>query len=212
MTLNRVESATENDGAQEKQLIETLVTDDPNMPPPRSMTPAPGVPSGPPSPSGSPPLNPQTSLTQLKQQDSHNSQDATVPSPEPKRLMKQPTAPAGASYIGEPGRPHAQSNAPPLPTARERSMPHRSRSISGGVRHSAGWADAPLPRDGKVRGGVRSGGSAFEESRKSKGIVALLSRKKDRGKSPASGKRYPDGVLGKDGARVWLKDQWEVQR
>ena len=93
-----------------------------------------------------------------------------------------------------------------------RNMAGRSKSVSG-VARSSTWTDA-VSAGAKARNEVRFGEQAQQQQQqqqsKTKGkksILAVLSGKKSRGKSPASARRYPEGVLGKDGARVWLKDQ-----
>ena len=162
------------------QQLEQIVTDEPI----RASTPG-GQNSQPPSPSGSPPLSTKVSLPQL------------VPA--------RSRAPENRS-------PDDQSTQFALP---QRPPPaHRSKSVSGsGVGRSTTWTGAdtdtinklPTPR---IKGATRSGSSAQEEGNRSrsKGIVAFLKSGKSRGKSPASTKKYPEGVLGKEGCRVWVKE------
>ena len=168
---------------QEDQQLEKLVTDEPIV---RSTTPMPKEPdrSGPPSPSGSPPLTAQASLPHLA---------------------------SARSRAPEAGRsPEAERARVALP---QKPMAHRSKSVSSsGVVRSTTWTETgssvsklPAPR---MRGGTRSGSSAIDESPRSrpKGIVAFLKSGRNRGKSPASTKKYPEGVMGKEGARMWVKE------
>lgn len=85
-------------------------------------------------------------------------------------------------------------------------MAQRSKSISGGGADRKTFAQDLQVAAAKARGGTQSG-EPEQPAKRSKGIVAFLSRKKgDRGKSPANTRRFPEGVLGKEGARVWQKD------
>lgn len=96
-----------------------------------------------------------------------------------------------------------------IPTHRlpqQKPMAHRSKSVSGGGAERPAYVQDLQVAAAKARGGTQSGEPEAPQ-KKSKGLTAFLSRKKgDRGKSPASTRRYPEGVLGKEGARVWQKD------
>lgn len=86
-------------------------------------------------------------------------------------------------------------------------MAGRSKSIGGIARSNTAKNEARTGGNEKNSQAQSNQGSTASSTKgKSKGIVALLSGKKGRGKSPASQRRYPEGVLGKDGARVWLKE------
>ena len=171
--------------------LEKLVTDEQIV---RASTPAPAnngqKSSQPPSPSGSPPLTSKVSLPQLNQSRSP-AQEGGRP-PESERPKYVTTAPRHGTGKGA----------------------QRSQSVSNSnMVRSTTWTEtgsttSKLPPPRRVREGTRSGSSALDEPprSRSKGIVAFLKSGKSRGKSPASTKKYPDGVMGKEGARVWVKD------
>ncbi|KAL9088073.1 MAG: hypothetical protein Q9159_003271 [Coniocarpon cinnabarinum] len=165
----------------EDQQLQRLVSDDPV----RSSTPADQGEA--PSPGGSPPLSAQASLPQL------------MPT---RTRLPEPRVPDTRS-------PDAES---PRSAVLQKPPAHRSKSVSGnGANRSETWneADTKLPGP-RVRGGTRSGSSvesaSSPRSGRSKSILAILKNGKNRGKSPASGKKYPEGVMGKEGCRQWVKE------
>ncbi|KAI9657816.1 MAG: hypothetical protein M1831_004052 [Alyxoria varia] len=121
-----------------------------------------------------------------------------------------------SSRQGSPEANEIQPRSSPSPS-QVPQRPQRAKSIGGGqlVRHNTNASDmspAAIARENNQR--IASGGKPDATTtadsaphKKGKGgIVGLLSGKKMRGKSPSSQKRWPDGVLGKDGARVWVKE------
>lgn len=133
------------------------------------------------SPPGSPALTSQISMGQLRPVRSRGD----TQSPPPEQLRTLASGPTSAP--------------------RSTALAHRSRSINGGGIDRQRVATDIKTAATKARGGTVS--NEPEVQKKPKGIVAFLSRKKgERGKSPAATKKYPEGVLGKDGARVWQKE------
>ena len=174
------------------QALEGLVIGDE---PVRTRTPT-NASSRPPSPSAlSPPTSITASTSRIGQAISHTDHESSrQASPEANEIQRRHSP--------------SPSQVP--------QRPQRAKSFGSGqlVRHNTNASDlspAALARENNQR--IASGGKPdatttadSAPNKKGKGISGFLSGKKMRGKSPSSQKRWPDGVIGKDGARVWVKE------
>ncbi|KAI9718472.1 MAG: Serine/threonine-protein kinase 32A [Chrysothrix sp. TS-e1954] len=94
-----------------------------------------------------------------------------------------------------------KSGSPDSALPEPRMAPQRTKSVS--TLHPE-VAAASLSGDTAKGAGKERGRLKKEKS--NRGFVAMISGKKRQGKSPTPSRKWPEGVMGKDGARVWVRE------